>query len=228
LHGISMRDQETDRRTDPQSSVISQHYRIMDTNHFAVLTVLIISCTILSCTNHEPSSPKPVIVAKVLSSPEAVVKAFCDFDSKGRMLLQPLSEEDRAYYRGLIIRDEDPDLDDVTLIADYTLGEIRKRGDAAKITVIYKVKGKYSPDNIKIFNKYERITYKVAKTEEGWKIEGPVVSPHLYPKTLIAALGNRMKYANGASEKVKYQKDINLIKNLKYFSFAKKETVLEQ
>jgi hypothetical protein len=108
---------------------------------------------------------------------------------------------------------DEPGWDKVIIISSYNLGDINRLQDTAEVTVEYHVKGKYSAE-LSLIEKVERIKFKVIKTEAGWKIKSPIVFPHIYPKTLITNLENRIKDETDSAERAKLQNDVIVIKKL--------------
>jgi hypothetical protein len=191
-----------------------------------LIVLIAVSCNYQERNFQESSAPKPEIDANALPGPETLVKAYCDFDAKGKRFFRSLSDKELSYYRGLVHWDEEPRWDTVVMISNYNIGKTKTSENAAEITVTYQVKGKYSQAVTDIYEKVEKIKYWLVKTETGWKIEGPVTPPHVYPRKLIAILEKRSNYERDAAKKVKFQNDANLIKNLKYFSFKEKGPLL--
>ena len=182
------------------------------------LVVVIIAA---SCDSRRALSPQSRVHGNSLSGPEAVIKAFCALDAEGKRFSRSSSEEEHIYYQGLVDWTNEPDWDNVVIISSYKIGAIKKLQDAAEITVRYDVKGKYSKHLIIFSETIDKINFEVIKTETGWKIRGPIACPHMYAKTLITNLNNRIKDERDSTEKARIRKDINLIKNIKYFCFEK-------
>jgi hypothetical protein len=221
LNGIGTQSWEMCRRGDKYGNT-EHHMSTMLKNYAAFLFLILISS---SCNYQEPpvSAPAPPLHDPL--SPEAVVKAFCNFDARGKRLSRSLSIEEKTFYRNLVRWNEEPIGDTVVLISSCKLGTIRRLQDTAQVTVIYEVKGSYSPEAINIFEKIEKVEFMVSQTEAGWKINKPVILAHVYPEKMIVNLEERSKHEGDTEKKAKFQKDANLLKNLKYFSLKKKEVL---
>jgi hypothetical protein len=201
-----------------QNIAMSKTYK----KSISLLFLVLLAASCNSQERQEPSAPTPKIQDNGQVTPEAIVKAFCAFDAKGKRFFRSLSEQEHSYYRSLVHWKQDRDWNKAVMISSYKVGKIMQLQDTGEIIVTYQVKGKYSPDVTDIYEKEEKIKYRLAKTETGWKIQGPVTPPHVYPEKLIMNLEKRSKIESDAAKKVKFQNDANLIKNLKYFNVGEK------
>lgn len=186
--------------------------------YVALILLVLIAVT---CNYQEPYPPKLTAQRDDKLGPEDVVKAFCKFDARGKRILRSLSDEGNTFYLNIVRWKEESIWDTVILISSYKIRKINRSQDKSQITVEYLVKGKYSPDAIDIYDKNEKVIFLVSKTEGGWRIDGPVVKPHVYPEKMIASLEKRIEQEGDSAKKVKLEKDVSLLKNLKYFTFVK-------
>jgi hypothetical protein len=179
------------------------------------------SCDSRGSIEPQPQVLEPQVIGNGLSGPQAVVTAFCDFDARGKRFFRRLSDKEISYYKGLVHWSEEPDWNTIVIIKNYRLAEIKKDQDAAEIAVTYHIQAGYSAGHILVQEKVEKIKFQLIKTNAGWKIESPAVYPHMYSLALVKKLENRMRHEIKSANRVKIQHDIDVIKNLKYFSFEK-------
>jgi hypothetical protein len=196
--------------------------RVISTFIILISVFISVSCS-QSNQTELPATFKSAAYDGGMPIPEAVVKAFCDLDAKGKRISRSMLEQDKMFYQSLIQWSEEPVWNGAVIISGYRLGAIKKSQDSAEIAVNYHVQGHYSPDVIDIFEKREKITYQLVRTETGWKITAPINEPHVFPKTLVVKLEKNARSENDSSRKSKYQQDANLLKNIKYFNFTKKD-----
>ena len=132
-----------------------------------------------------------------------------------------MSDKETSYYQGLVHWSDEPGWNTVVIIKNYRLAEIKKNEDAAEIAVMYHIQAGYSAGHILVQEKIEKIKFQLTKTNAGWKIESPAVYPHMYSQALVKKLEQSMRHEGKSANREKIQQDIDVIKNLKYFSFEK-------
>jgi len=191
----------------------------------ALCLIASVAIITLSCDSHGSLAPQPQPQPRVsgngFSGPETVVKAFCDFDARGKRFLRHLSDKERTFYQSLVHWEAEPVWKKVIIVKNYGIADIKKNHDTAEISVTYHRNAEYAAGNLLIQEKVEKIKFKITKTDTGWKIEGPIVCPHMDAKTLVKKLEYRLRHEENSDIRAKIQQDINVIKNLKYFSFEK-------
>jgi len=108
-------------------------------------------------------------------SPEEVVRRYCDFDLRtGR-----ISTANFAKLPPLVSWEEEPGWDTVTVVSGYKILSAKQYQDRATVTVKWDVLGRSEAENVTKDNKSEVIDYQLRLVKGLWKIEAPVIPPHV-------------------------------------------------
>ena len=179
-----------------------------------LLQALLSACSMATeDTNTSSSSQK----ANDFSTPEQAIRSFCELDAAGERLYQGTIDK-QSRVQNLVRWDLEPDWKTIVIVNGFTIGQIRLVQGCALVPVTYDVSGRYSADRTMFYRAQEKISFRLVKTGNGWKIDEPLVSPHTRSTALIRILQNRIQISDSVHEKQKLQKDIYLLKNIKRFS----------
>lgn len=119
------------------------------------------------------------------SSPKDVVEKFCKLDAAGARL----SSDTRKDIETLLAWGEEGGYDEMIVIKDFKVNKAVIGKSTSKVSVDYFVLG--STDSFifhKAKNRRSSVNFKLLKQEGKWKIEGPVIAPHVYWENAISHL----------------------------------------
>jgi hypothetical protein len=137
---------------------------------WTLAALLILSMTLPQAAGQYPATPKEV------------VRLYCDFDLKtGR-----ISTANFAKLPPLVSWEEEPGWDTVTIVSSFKIHSAKQSQDSAIDTVKWDVFGHAEAENVTKDQKSEVIDYQLKLTKGFWKIDGPVIPPHVSLSTLRA------------------------------------------
>jgi hypothetical protein len=114
------------------------------------------------------------------STPASVVRLYCDFDLKnGR-----ISTENFRKLPSVVTWEEEPGWDTVVVVTGYKILSSRQTHDRAVITVEWAVLGHSEAENVTQDRKSEVVAYQLKLLKGLWKIDSPVIPPHVSLPTL--------------------------------------------
>jgi len=116
------------------------------------------------------------------TTPVGVVRQYCDFDlNTGR-----ISSGNLAKLPPLVTWEEEPGWDKVIIVSDFKILSAKQSQDRATVTVKWEILGHSEAENITKDQKSEVIDYQLRLVKGLWKIDAPVMPPHVSPPTLRA------------------------------------------
>lgn len=114
--------------------------------------------------------------------PGDVVRQYCEFDFKiGR-----ISSENFAQLPPLTTWEEEPGWDGATVVSGFQIVSTKFSKDRASVTVRWQVLGDFSAERVVAKHKEEIVEYQLKLIGAVWKIESPVICPHVSATTLRA------------------------------------------
>lgn len=145
----------------------------------------------------------------VLKSKE-IVDLFCSLDMMGYGL-----GFDFGIYMGFLVNWEDePGWDECVFISNYKIQDIKEDINHAQIQVAYTVLGNVTSDEKgMIFKKHNKplneiIVYNLIKTKTGWKIDKPIIKPHVNFQIVQEEIVKNKAMLN-KSASAKYYEELN-------------------
>ncbi|MFC1477536.1 hypothetical protein ACFL6L_03610 [candidate division KSB1 bacterium] len=153
------------------------------------IILLVICCTVCSATS-----------AQNIPSPKDIVIEYCRLDSGGARISSAGDKSIRQLYSWKF----EPGWDSVIIISGFTVKEVYVRDDSAAIRVDYDVLGIlgghdwipadtddkiYAP----LMEKGKTVNFRLIKTNNVWKINSPVVHPHV-------SIGSMLKHLDRTRE----------------------------
>lgn len=116
------------------------------------------------------------------STPASVVRLYCDFDLKsGR-----ISTDNFRKLPPVVTWKEEPGWDTVVVVSGYKMLSSKQTHDHAVVTVQWAVLGHSEAENVTREKKSEVIAYQLKLLKGLWKIDSPVLPPHVSLPTLRA------------------------------------------
>jgi hypothetical protein len=124
----------------------------------------------------------PQAVGQYPATPKEVVRLYCDFDLKtGR-----ISTANFAKLPPLVTWEEEPGWDTVTIVSSFKILSAKQSQDSAIVTVKWDVLGHAEAENVTKGQKSEVIEYQLKRAKGLWKIDAPVIPPHVALSTVRA------------------------------------------
>ena len=115
-----------------------------------------------------------------VAAPGEVVRQYCDFDFKiGR-----ISSENAAQLPPLTTWEEEPGWDGVTVVAGFQIVSTKVSQDRSSVTVRWQVLGDFNAERVVAKQKEEIVEYQLKLVGGFWKIDSPVICPHVSAPTL--------------------------------------------
>jgi hypothetical protein len=116
------------------------------------------------------------------AAPGEVVRQYCEFDFKiGR-----ISSENFAQLPPLTTWEEEPGWDGVTVVSGFQIVSTKLSQNRAIVTVRWQVVGDFSAERVVAEQKEEVVEYQLKLVGALWKIDSPVIGPHVSAVTLRA------------------------------------------
>lgn len=123
------------------------------------------------------------------ATPIEVVRQYCDFDLKtGR-----ISTANFGKLPPLVTWDEEPGWDTVTVVSGFKILSSKQSQHRAVVTVRWDVLGHAEAENVTKERTPEIVEYKLKLVKGLWKIESPIVQPHVSLPTLRAFVLSQFK-----------------------------------
>jgi hypothetical protein len=119
---------------------------------------------------------------KYPATPAEVVRQYCEFDFKiGR-----ISSENFEKQPPVTTWDEEPGWDGVEVVSSFKIVSSNQSEDRAVVTIKWQVLGEFSGEKVTAGQKEEVVEYQLKLVGGLWKIDSPVLSPHVSVATLRA------------------------------------------
>jgi len=116
------------------------------------------------------------------TTPMEVVRLYCEFDlNTGR-----ISTANFAKLPPLVTWEEEPGWDTVIIVSSFKILSAKQSQDSAVVTVKWDVLGHAEGENVTKDRKSEVIDYQLKLAKGLWKIDAPVIPPHVSLPTLRA------------------------------------------
>jgi hypothetical protein len=116
------------------------------------------------------------------STPVGVVHLYCDFDLRsGR-----ISSENFEKLPPIVTWEVEPGWDTVVVVSGFKILSSTQTHDHAVVTVEWAVLGRSEAENVVRERKSEVIAYQLKLLKGLWKIDSPVIPPHVSLPTLRA------------------------------------------
>jgi len=116
------------------------------------------------------------------TAPGEVVRQYCEFDFKiGR-----ISSENFAQPPSLTTWEEEPRWDGATVASGFQIISTKVSQDRAIVTVRWQVLGHFDAERVVAEQKQEVLEYHLKRVGGLWKINSPVIGPHVSALTLRA------------------------------------------
>jgi hypothetical protein len=123
------------------------------------------------------------------ATPVQVVQRYCEFDSNvGR-----ISSANFAKLPSLTTWDEEPGWDTVTVISGFKVISSKQSQGSAVVTVRWNVLGYSEAENVTKQQKAEIVSYKLRRVKGQWKIESPILQPHVSLTTVRTFVVDQFK-----------------------------------
>jgi hypothetical protein len=124
----------------------------------------------------------PNTLGEYPSTPASVVRLYCDFDLRsGR-----ISTENFEKLPPIVTWEEEPGWDTVVVVSGYKIISAMKTHDHAVVTVQWSVLGRSEAEKVTREEKSEVIAYQLKLLKGLWKIDSPLIPPHVSLPTLRA------------------------------------------
>jgi hypothetical protein len=124
----------------------------------------------------------PYASGKYPPTPIEVVRVYCEFDLKtGR-----ISTANFAKLPPLVTWETEPGWDTVTVVSGFKILSTKQSQDRAVVSVKWDVLGRAEGENITKDPKSELINFQLRLVNGLWKIEAPIIPPHVSVPTLQA------------------------------------------
>jgi len=136
----------------------------------------------------------PKTFAEYPSTPASVVRLYCDFDLRnGR-----ISSDNFRKLPPVFTWEDEPGWDTVVIVSGYKILSAKQTHDHAVVTVRWTILGHSEGENVTRENKSEVIAYQLKLLKGLWKIDSPVLPPHV---SLPALRTHVMKHFHNEPER---------------------------
>ncbi|PYU35098.1 MAG: hypothetical protein DMG28_03845 [Acidobacteria bacterium] len=129
--------------------------------------------------------------------PKDVVKEYCRLDFEGARL----SSDTRSQVASLIAWEEERGWDQAVIVSKYRVTNVVVRGNHATARVEFKVLGRLEGDEPFVLGRrVEAVHFGLERTEDVWKIENPIIAPHVSVHSMIQHVRGRIEHEKEGSE----------------------------
>lgn len=129
--------------------------------------------------------------------PKDVVKEYCRLDFEGARL----SSETRSQVASLIAWEEERGWDQAVIVSKYRVTNVVVRGNHATARVEFKVLGRLEGDEPFVpGRRLEAVHFGLERAEDVWKIENPIIAPHVSVRSMIQHLRGWIEHEKEGSE----------------------------
>jgi len=173
--------------------------------HLQLLAFLITACLVTAATDSK---------SRVRSSPESIVKEYCQKDFDGaRTSSQTYSQVDHLY-----LWPEEPGWDTVTIVKSYRIVSSQMRGNHAVVTVEYQTLGDIGGSEFLEDHTSTKVAFKLElgskewtwKNDEpvlevsnlAWRITYPIMQPHISVPYAIKHVASLVSTENDPEHKL--------------------------
>ena len=134
------------------------------------------------------------------ATPSDVVRQYCELDMEGARLSSQNPHVAKVF--SLVTWSEEPGWDSATVIRGFEVVGVRAGRQTSAVTVRYEVLGEMSGVSVATSRRIpELVTFVVRRSETGWKIDRPLIRPHISADAAIAALNDLLRVETNAQRK---------------------------
>jgi hypothetical protein len=145
----------------------------------------------------------PSLIARgqsVGTSPAAVVRQYCELDMKGARLSSQNPYMDRISALGTW--SIEPGWDSVIVVRNFVIVRVHSDHGTSSVEVRYTVLGQMTGASVTASRQHdELITFVMGKSENAWKIERPLIPPHVSVQAAAANLRDLISDENNPKNK---------------------------
>jgi len=125
-------------------------------------------------------------------SPASVVRDYCKLDFEGARLSSESSDFEK--YFALVAWPDEPGWDGAVVIRNFRIVLSGSAQPVSKVTVRYVVLGNMSGARVTASPQHEEgVTFVLKRSGDTWKIEHPLIPPHISVHAAIVALSSLLK-----------------------------------
>lgn len=125
-------------------------------------------------------------------SPAEVVRQYCKLDSEGARLSSQNPYLDNIF--SLATWQDEPGWDSATVTRGFAITQARAGRATSAVTVRYEVLGNMSGTSVVASRQHiQLVTFVLRKSTAGWKIDRPLIRPHVSIQAASAALMSLLK-----------------------------------
>ncbi len=161
-----------------------------------------------------PADAKSLDVAR---SPAAVVSEYCALDAKGARLSSQNPFLDTIF--SLVTWPDEPGWDSVRVIRQFAILGSHSRPTSATVTVRYAVLGQL---NDLAFSRsstgHQVVTFLLVKSGNEWKIQRPMIEPHIFVEAARASLRSLLVDEKDAQRRGRIRETLFVLERLKSVS----------
>lgn len=125
---------------------------------------------------------QPSTFGEYPSTPASVVRLYCEFD----LNIGRISTDNFKKLPPVVTWKEEPGWDTVVVVSGYNILSAKQTHDHAVVTVQWAVLGHSEAENVSREKKSEIVAYQLKLVKGLWKIDSPVIPPHVSLPTLRA------------------------------------------
>lgn len=144
-------------------------------------------------------------------SPTAVVREYCELDMKGARLSSQNPYVDKIF--ALVSWPDEPGWDSAIVVKKFAIVSARLGHQTPTVTVRYNVFGKMTGTHVAPLNKREEfVTFSLSRSGSGWKIERPLIPPHVSVEAATTALGDLLKDERNAERRKRIEAELTILR----------------
>ncbi len=114
--------------------------------------------------------------AESVPHPRDIVEKYCRFDFEGARL----TSETWAQGASLVTWEEEPGWDTIVVVSDFEVVSVKRETNTALVTVNFFVRVRLeTAERFVQKNRTETVTFQLRQTDKDWKIESPLIAPHV-------------------------------------------------
>lgn len=126
------------------------------------------------------------------SSPSSVIREYCKLDLRGTRLSS--NNPDIEKYFALVAWPNEPGWDDAVVVKSFAIARSRVWKSQSSVTAKYFVLGQITGATVVVSPQHtESVTFLLTRNGSTWKIEHPLIPPHISPHSAIVAFERLLK-----------------------------------
>lgn len=134
--------------------------------------------------------------------PRDIVEKYCRFDFEGGRLTSETWSQGAPF----VTWEEEAGWDTIVVVAGFEVVSVKEETNTAFVAVNFSVRGRLeTAERFVEENRTETVTFQLRQTDKGWRIESPLIAPHVSARRITQHLNNLIGVEKDPSRRARLQ-----------------------